>query len=454
MNVVTPLIPPFNADFSKLGYAVSEIKLWLKYSDNQDDLGAATGVWTDFTTNGNNWKNGTLQITDLGFNTVGDLLTALGITIEDASDNQLILVLPMVVSASQSENNNQRILSITFPDGVAPSGVLTDEKSVSLLTNENEGEGNVHLREDNDSVIGFHIEGTSLDDTIITGPGSDHVTASSGDDEINLGENGNQGNWWSDRDLVEYAGTLNVLDRSTGAYVRGYDITQNEDGSVTVTDLLGDGLNDQGTDTLYGVEELQFGNSEWVQLGVRKNVHHWGGADWRERRLNVDGGVFDDVITGSEFNDNIRGRSGDDIIIADGDAPTYGSLRISGGHDGDIARDVFGGNDGFKDILVQLQEVGLSKSFDGKQKRVLVFDADGNYNTIDTNVVGELYFYTNAVDYSLPVGVTEAALAELVAELRASGENIYAEVFVKDENTATYYLLDVTVDDISVRRLD
>ena len=97
--------------------------------------------------------------------------------------------------------------------------------------------------------------------------------------------------------------------------------------------------------------------------------------------------------------------------------------------------------------MVQLQEVGLSKSFDGKQKRVLVFDADGNYNTIDTNVVGELYFYTNAVDYSLPVGVTEAALAELVAELRASGENIYAEVFVKDENTATYYLLDVTVDD-------
>ena len=446
MNVVTPLIPPFNADFSKLGYAVSEFKLWLKYSDNQDDLSAATGVWTDFTTNGNNWKNGTLQITDLGFNTVGDLLTALGITIEDASDNQLILVLPMVVSASQSENNNQRILSITFPDGVTPSGVLTDEKSVSLLTNENEGEGNVHLRQDNDSVIGFHIEGTSLDDTITTGAGSDHVTASSGDDEINLGENGNQGNWWSDRDLVEYAGTLNVLDRSTGAYVKGYDITQNEDGSVTVTDLLGDGLNDQGTDTLYGVEELQFGNSEWVQLGVRENVHHWGGADWRERRLNVDGGVFDDVITGSEFNDNIRGRSGDDIIIADGDASTYRSLRISGGHDGDIARDVFGGNDGFKDILVQLQEVGLSKSFDGKQKRVLVFDADGNYNTIDTNVAGELYFYTNAVDDSLPVGVTEAALAELVAELRASGENIYAEVFVKDKDTAKYYLLDVTVD--------
>ena len=78
-------------------------------------------------------ENGTLQITDLGFNTVGDLLTALGITIEDASDNQLILVLPMVVSASQSENNNQRILSISFPDGVLRSG-LTDEKSVSFLT--------------------------------------------------------------------------------------------------------------------------------------------------------------------------------------------------------------------------------------------------------------------------------------------------------------------------------
>ena len=138
----------------------------------------------------------------------------------------------------------------------------------------------------------------------------------------------------------------------------GATILQNEDGSVTVTDLLGDGLNDQGTDTLYGVEELQFGNSEWVQLGVRKNVHHWGGADWRERRLNVDGGVFDDVI-GSEFNDNIRGRSGDDIIIADGDAPTYGSLRISGGHDGDIARDVFGGNDGFK-IFWYNSRVGLS----------------------------------------------------------------------------------------------
>jgi len=446
MNIPTPRIPPFNADFSKLGYDVSMIKIWLKYSNNQEDLGVATSVWTDFTANGNDWKNGTLTITDLGFSTVGDLLTALGIAIEDAADNQLIVMLPMVVSASQSESNNQRSLSITFPEGVTASQVLTDEKSVSLLTNENDGEGNVWLRHQNNSVIGLHIEGTSLDDTITTGAGSDYVKASSGSDIINLGDDGNQGNWWSDRDLVEYSGTLNVLDRLTGAYVKGYDITQNEDGSVTVTDLLGEGLNDQ--DTLYGVEELQFGNSEWVQLGVRENVGHWGGADWRERRLNVDGGVFDDVITGSEFNDDIRGRSGDDIIIADGGASTYGSLRISGGHAGDIARDVFGGDDGCKDIVEQLQEVdGLSKSFDGKQKRVHVFDADGSYNTIETNVAGDLFLYTNAVDYSLPSGLTEAALAELVAEIRASGENIYAEVFVKDKDTATYYLLDVTVDD-------
>jgi hypothetical protein len=126
-----------------------------------------------------------------------------------------------------------------------------------------------------------------------------------------------------------------------------------KDGSVTVTDILGEGANDEGTDTLYGVEELQFGDGEWMQLAVRESISSWGGGDWRERRLNVDGGAFDDVINGTIFNDDIRGKEGDDIIIADGGFTSFGSLNISGGDAGDIARDIFGGGseyDGFKNI--------------------------------------------------------------------------------------------------------
>ena len=451
MNVPVSKIPPLDVDFSKLGYDVTMLRLQFKYSNNSTNLSDATTVWTDFST-GSVSKHGQLNLSEIGYTNVGELLAEFGIPLADAEENQLILIVPVELSASRSDDG-QRILSITFPSDVnAPKDIINGVQAVSTITNDDEG--NLHLRTDNGEVIGFHIEGSISDDTITTGAGSDHVTASSGDDTINLGDNGNQGNWWSDRDLVEYSGSLNVLNRATGAYVKGYEISQNEDGSVTVTDLLGDGLNDQGTDTLYGVEELQFGNSEWVQLGVRENIGHWGGADWRERRLNADGGVFDDVIMGSAFNDDIRGRSGDDIIIADGDASTYSDLRISGGHAGDIARDAFGGGDsskydGFKGIT--LQRVGtLTKSFDGKQNRVNVYEKDtGNYKTIDTNVAGDLYFYTNAAagSYQLAENITEAELARLVADTRASGENIYAEVFVREGSTDTYYLLDVTVDE-------
>jgi Ca2+-binding RTX toxin-like protein len=458
MVAINKTIPAINFDTSGLGLDVAMLRLHLQYTDYGDNLSAATVVWADHVSESNwqnsdsNWKHGNVKVSDLGYATVGDLLNAFKIDIDDAAGNRLILIAPDVLSATESEDG-QRELTITVASGASAIGdIINSDKSVAAITNEDEAD--IYLRADGKTVTGFHIEGSRSDDTIKTGTGSDAVTASSGNDIINLGENGNQGNWWSDRDIVEYSGNLNVLNRSTGDYVKGYEVSQNEDGSVTVTDLLGTGLNDQGTDTLYGVEELQFGGDEWLQLGVRENIHQWGGADWRERRLNVDGGVFDDVIVGGVFNDDIRGKSGDDVIIADGENSTYSNLRISGGHAGDIARDAFGGGDsskydGFKDIT--LQKIGsLSKSFDGKQSRVNVYEKDtGNYETIDTNVAGDLYFYTNAVagSYQLSGNITEAELAKLVADLRASDENTYAEIFVKAATTETYYLLDVSVDD-------
>ena len=53
----------------------------------------------------------------------------------------------------------------------------------------------------------------------------------------------------------------------------------------------------------------------------------------------------------------------------------------------------------------------MSKTFDGKQQRVHVYDKiDGSYQTIETNVAGQLYFYTNAASdaYDLTSVSTEA----------------------------------------------
>ena len=428
-------LKPLNLDLSKLDLDVTMLRLhftnWsnIDFANEPNKFLERTTVWTDFQT-GSDWRSETSNLTDLGFANIGALLTELDLSPSEAFDNLLNIIVP---------NANEGGL-----------GIISKQTAEYALTNYDES--GINLRTRDDEVIGFEIEGTKSNDNLKTNLGSDRVKSSLGDDIIDLGQNGDTGNWWSDIDTVEFSGSLNVLNRATGAFVQGYEVSQNEDGSMTVTDILGEVANDEGANTLYGVEELQFGDGEWMQLAVRESISSWGGGDWRERRLNVDGGAFDDVIIGTIFNDDIRGKEGDDIIIADGSFTSFGSLNISGGDAGDIARDIFGGSseyDGFKNINPK-QLSGMSKAFDGIQQRVNVYDNNtGEYRTADTIVAGDLYFHSNAAasEYDLTSISTESELATLVAKLRNLGEDINAEVFVRESESDTYFLLDVEVDE-------
>ena len=283
MNVLKPL-PGFDIDLSSAPQGPTMLRLhftnWsgIDYENNPEDFLNRTTVWMDTQTSDGKsnygWSHGEATLTDIGYDNIGALLIALDINPDDAFDNKLHIVVTPTIVGGQNKN------------------VVKPSDEYVITRND---EGDLTLRHDQNSdytFSGFHLDGTNQSDTIKTGVGSDWVSASSGDDLVDLGANGASGNWWSDKDTVYYSGDMDVLNRSTGEYVKGYEVSQNQDGSITVRDLLGTGIDNQGVDTLYGVESLNFGDNHWVQLVARESVSSWGDAEYRVRRLNIDGGVL------------------------------------------------------------------------------------------------------------------------------------------------------------------
>ena len=107
------------------------------------------------------------------------------------------------------------------------------------------------------------LRGDAGNDTLLGGRNTDTLEGGSGNDNLNGGEGndileGGAGNDILDggdgEDLASYQGDLD-----------GFDVTINDDGTITVKDIdLSDG--DEGTDTLTNISQLQFGGS--TRLGA------------------------------------------------------------------------------------------------------------------------------------------------------------------------------------------
>ena len=113
--------------------------------------------------------------------------------------------------------------------------------------------------------------GRERKETVYPGPGND---------TIDLG--GQPFGYWSSTfDRVKYDAPLQAFSSVTGEYTDGFTITLNQDGSVTVTDLLTDASDYYGTDTLTNVEVIIFGSGDTegsrVFLTPRSEVHVWDG---------------------------------------------------------------------------------------------------------------------------------------------------------------------------------
>jgi Ca2+-binding RTX toxin-like protein len=154
-------------------------------------------------------------------------------------------------------------------------------------------------------------------DTVTGTENGDWFTPGEGDDTVDLLDG---------EDTVNYAGSLYTKNFLTGQTTLAFQITKDDNGVVTVEDLYGD----EGIDTLTNVERLWFsGDQVEVQLVERYNA--WMFERWFRgsenqvsitqdvRVINAEGGILGDRITGEQGADNLNGRGGNDIILADGD---------------------------------------------------------------------------------------------------------------------------------------
>ncbi len=112
-------------------------------------------------------------------------------------------------------------------------------------------------------------------DTLEGGADNDILNGEIGNDILNGGSGNDTLNGGNNNDILEGGAGNDLLDGGSGndlasyqGNIDGFDITINDDGSITVTDIdISDG--DEGTDTLTNISQLAFGGS--TRLGADSN---------------------------------------------------------------------------------------------------------------------------------------------------------------------------------------
>ena len=181
-------------------------------------------------------------------------------------------------------------------------------------------------------------------DDVTAGAGNDIVRTGAGDDAIE----GNGGDDWIDgeagTDTARYSG-----------FRADYSVTQNPDGTYTVTDLRP--ASPDGTDTLTSIETLEFADgSLTIQEAAGNAIYGTTGND-----PTLNGTANGDAVYGLDGKDTISGLDGDDYIEGGaGDDTIYGGAGkdvIVGGdaedtiYAGDGDDLIIGGTDGKKDFI-------------------------------------------------------------------------------------------------------
>ncbi len=149
------------------------------------------------------------------------------------------------------------------------------------------------------------LDGGTENDKLVGGSGQDTLTGGSGDDILDGG---------TGFDTAVYSGNRS-----------DYEVTRNDDGTITITDIRGT----DGTDVVQNVERYLFAD----------------GPVWVADLFKIYGAEGDDTIIGTEGNDRIDGLAGNDQISGGaGNDWLYGGDGndvLDGGDGVDI---IFGGN--------------------------------------------------------------------------------------------------------------
>lgn len=182
---------------------------------------------------------------------------------------------------------------------------------------------------------GLYIEGTDGDDIIVGSSGGDYIKGGLGSDAIYGAGKGDSGRWWDDMDTVKYDQSLYVFNRSTGENVKAFDVVVNADNTVSVTRLDLTGGDDTSVDTLTDIGRVVFGEGDdrvELFLDQRQDVWMWDDQDGAQRRVVIEGGIGNDLIQGTDQQDNLKGGEGNDIILADVNTSATSAIIAAGGN--------------------------------------------------------------------------------------------------------------------------
>jgi Ca2+-binding RTX toxin-like protein len=189
---------------------------------------------------------------------------------------------------------------------------LSFDDTYARLTTYVSSDGRTHLGTEvlgdtiNGSADNDYIDGRAGNDVLNGGSGADVIRGGAGDDTIDGGGNA------SGLDVAVYAGNFaDYTISSTG-------------GTYTVTDTNAADGND-GTDTLTGIEALQFGD-QFVRVAI-ESVPTTLSASGQY----LYGTILGEALDGSADADGILGRAGNDTINAGG-----GDDFVDGGEGNDI----------------------------------------------------------------------------------------------------------------------
>ena len=155
-------------------------------------------------------------------------------------------------------------------------------------------------------------------DTVILGSGNDTINLDAGDDTITAGAGNDTIDGGTGTDIAIFSGNQS-----------DYSITENSYDNYQIVDTRGI----DGTDTISGIETLQFADSNYSIVLPGQNLTGTSSADTLTGGSAADliqGLGGNDTLDGSDGNDTIQGGDGDDTLEGGpGDDTIYGGDGLS-----------------------------------------------------------------------------------------------------------------------------
>jgi Ca2+-binding RTX toxin-like protein len=212
-------------------------------------------------------------------------------------------------------------------DDVTPNGIVIQNNTITHLDLTDPDAAGVDFQPDPALATAHDVDGSAGGDILTGGVGNDHLSGLGGDDLLRGSAGNDQLDGGADADTAVYAGA-----RSDYTIVADIDANGLVTGYLSVTDTAPGTAGDDGTDTLTGIEALQFADGA---LGVGLKVQLFNAA-------NTLVGVFDTIqaavsasqngysiwVPAGTYNETVTVQK--DVTIAGPNAGTAGTATRVG----------------------------------------------------------------------------------------------------------------------------